>query len=342
MGHWLKNCWYQAGWSDEVQGDQLLERTILSTPLVLHRSTSGEIIALLDRCPHRFAPLSAGTKEGDELVCGYHGLGFGPDGKCVRNPHGHISAGMKVDAYPTAERHGAIWIWMGQPELADEKQLPDLSFVDRAPATGKIAGYMPTKADYQLITDNILDLSHADYLHPHTLGGMMTESDFSCEDDGEDVLLSWKAQNVPPPGVFLAELPPPQKGDFQIDVRWSAPAVMVLKVAGKAHGIPFEDEDFSFTLHNMVPETETSTHYFYCSVRQTRTDDAEFMTMLKQGLEHSFMNEDKPMLEKQQARIGNDDFWSLKPRLLSIDEGSVRVRRKLDALITAETAPAES
>jgi vanillate O-demethylase monooxygenase subunit len=227
---------------------------------------------------------------------------------------------------------------MGDEEKADEKLVPDLSFIDRTPPQGRIPGYMPTKANYQLVTDNILDLSHADYLHPDTLGGMMTNADFQCEPDGDEVLLSWEARNVLAPGVFKAEIAPPQHGDFLIDVRWQAPAVMVLKIAGKPHGEPIEDDDFSLTLHNMVPENEKSTHYFYCATRTTMIDDPTFMAMLKAGLEHSFLNEDKPMLEKQQQRIGDADFWSLRPRTLSIDKGAVWVRRKLESLISAENA----
>lgn len=70
-----KNCWYMAGWSDEL-ADGLLSRRIADRPTVLYRLSDGTVAALLDRCPHRFAPLSLGERDGDALVCPYHGLTF--------------------------------------------------------------------------------------------------------------------------------------------------------------------------------------------------------------------------------------------------------------------------
>lgn len=171
---WLRNCWYQAGWNEELDASPSLARTILGVPLVFFRREDGAVLALHDRCPHRFAPLSAGRVEPGRIICGYHGLAFGEDGACVHNPHGPITSRISVRAYPAVERHLALWVWMGEPALADPALIPDLSFIDRTPVTARITGHMPTAADYRLLTDNIMDLSHADYLHPTTLGGIMT------------------------------------------------------------------------------------------------------------------------------------------------------------------------
>src|SRR3546814_3346310 len=72
---------------------------------------------------------------------------------------------MAVRAYPTLTAYRGIWIWMGDPELADPALLPDLSFVDRTPETAFSNGYVCGKGDYRLFVDNIMDLTHADYLH---------------------------------------------------------------------------------------------------------------------------------------------------------------------------------
>jgi phenylpropionate dioxygenase-like ring-hydroxylating dioxygenase large terminal subunit len=107
MAKWLRNCWYMAGWSDEI-GEAGLTRRIIDQPVYLYRLEDGGIAALLDRCPHRFAPLSRGTREGDNLVCGYHGLTFSAQGKCVRNPYSdRIPAGTDVPAFAVAEQHGS-------------------------------------------------------------------------------------------------------------------------------------------------------------------------------------------------------------------------------------------
>jgi len=72
---YLRNAWYMAGWSDEV-GTALLRRRLLGEPILLFRKEDGTAAALTDRCPHRFAPLSAGTRDGDTVRCAYHGLAF--------------------------------------------------------------------------------------------------------------------------------------------------------------------------------------------------------------------------------------------------------------------------
>ncbi|HWW65739.1 MAG TPA: aromatic ring-hydroxylating dioxygenase subunit alpha [Sphingomonadaceae bacterium] len=332
---WLRNAWYQAGWGAELKPGEPLARTILGEPILFYRTQDDSVAALFDRCPHRFAPLSAGRIGEGAVTCGYHGLAFGPDGACVRNPHGPITSRMRVQAYPVAERHTALWIWMGEPGLADVALVPDLSFVDETPEAARIAGYMPTKANYQLLADNILDLSHADYLHPTTLGGMMTEAKArSWEEEGK-VVAEWLSEGCEPPPAFKAMVPE-GKADIWTQVVWSAPALMVLGTAAKPAGIARTAEDEAFTLHNMVPETATTTHYFFCSTRRFLPHDADFSALLRQTLTQAFEREDKPMLEKQQARMGTDDLWSLEPILLSTDAPAVRARRRLDRLIAEE------
>jgi hypothetical protein len=92
-------------------------------------------------------------------------------------------------------------------------------------------------------------------------------------------------------------------------------------------------EDCAGSLHNMTPETQTSTHYFALS----RRPDQVPAEVMKKLLEQAFLGEDKPMLEAQQRRVGQDDFWALKPILLKIDAAAVKVRRRLDELIDAES-----
>lgn len=333
---WLRNSWYQAGWSEEVRAGSPLVRTILGEPILLYRDAQGDVAALLDRCPHRFAPLSAGQISDGTVTCGYHGLAFSGSGKCIRNPHGPITTSMRVRAYPVMERHCAMWIWMGDSEAADPDLIPDLSFIDETPESARVSGYMPTHANYMLVADNILDLSHADYLHPTSLGGIITDADARSWEDGDRVVAEWNSLNCDPPPAYRPALPPGVKADIWTRVIWQAPAVMVLGTAAKPTGIARTRDDEAHTLHNMVPETESSTHYFFCATRRFLVDDAGFSAYLRQALTHAFEHEDKWMLEKQQARIGSADFWGLKPVLLPTDKAAVLARRKLDKLISAE------
>src|SRR5580704_1213723 len=117
----LRNSWYVAGWASELVHGRLLGRTYLNEPVVLFRQTDGTPVALSDRCPHRFAPLHLGKQLGDVVQCGYHGLEFGSDGRCVRNPHGKgAPPGAKLRRYPLIERYDLLWIWPGEGP-ADER-----------------------------------------------------------------------------------------------------------------------------------------------------------------------------------------------------------------------------
>ena len=338
---WLRNRWYQAGWSDELGPDRPLVRTILDAPILFYRSESG-VAALLDRCPHRFAPLSAGRIDGGRVTCGYHGLAFGADGACVHNPHGAITSRMQVRSFPVVERHTALWIWMGAPEQADPALIPDLAFIDATPASARIAGHMPTAADYRLITDNIMDLSHADYLHPTTLGGIMTGSQARSREEGQRVVAEWVSLNVDPIPVAATTMPLGTKVDSWTQVVWSAPAVMVLSTTTTPAGVPRAPEDEAITLHNMVPETARTTHYFYCSTRRFLVEDVAFSGYIREALSRAFVEEDKPMIEAQQRRLGEAELWDLDPILLPTDAAAVRVRRLLDRLIADERARGEA
>ena len=111
----LKNAWYVAAWSAELEAGRLLARRLLDEPVVLYRDSEGHAWALADRCPHRFAPLSMGQLVNGHVQCRYHGLRFEGGGACVHNPHGPVPRAAHVRSYPLLERYSAVWIWMGDP-----------------------------------------------------------------------------------------------------------------------------------------------------------------------------------------------------------------------------------
>lgn len=327
---YLLNCWYQAAWDYELDVGPLV-RTILDIPILLFRGEE-KVSALWDRCPHRFAPLSEGKVTDGTVECGYHGLAFDGSGRCVRNPHGPVTSAMRTRAFPVAERHLAIWLWFGNPDAADESLIPDLSYIDQIPEELRILMHMPTLANYQLLSDNIMDLSHADYLHPTTLGGVVTDAKARQYDRGNGLVAEWINLGCDAPGVWQPKVTSPAKADYYLDVEWQAPAVMTLSnTVVPAGGQPTE-QDCAKALHNMTPETATSTHYFMCSSRPPQIPDTE----MRKILEQAFLAEDKPMLEAQQSRMGKAEFWSLNPILLKVDAAGVKVRRRLDAMIAAE------
>lgn len=338
----LRQRWYVAAWADELPPGGRLARTLLDEPVLIWRAGDGRVAALADRCPHRYAPLSLGRCDGDTIACGYHGLRFAPTGDCVDNPHGPITAALKVPSFPVVERHRALWIWMGDADRADPALIPDLWFVDAAPGHGWSKGYMYTAAGHKLLEDNILDLSHADYLHPDTLGGgALTRTKARVEEQGDTVFVEWLAVDERPMPVFAALMPDPEAPvDSWTSVLWHPNGVMILRAGATPTGMPWESGLDSWNAHIMTPETATTTHYFYCNCRQYRTDDAAFNAAMAAGLRAAFEHEDKPMIEAQQRRLGQRELFDVKPALLPIDTASVRARRLFDRLYADEAASA--
>jgi phenylpropionate dioxygenase-like ring-hydroxylating dioxygenase large terminal subunit len=340
---YLRNVWYATAWCDELGlATPMLARTVADQPLVIFRTNAGSVSALQDRCPHRFAPLSMGQRTEQGVRCGYHGLEFNSSGACIANPHGPLVASLRVRAYPATERYGMIWVWLGDPDLNDQGAIPDMSFVSRVPATAFSKGYLPTAASYLLLTDNILDLSHADYLHPETLGGgAMTRARARVEERKGSVHVTWDSFDETPIPIFKPLLPTPDtRVDMWTEVEWFPNGVMILHTGATPAGKPREEGIDTWNAHIMTPEGEARTHYFYCNSRNYMMDDAEFNKLFATGLRAAFEREDKPMIEAQQRRVGNVDLLEQHPALLAIDSASVRVRRILSQMIRAESAAA--
>lgn len=336
---WLRNTWYVAAMHDELPTGKLLARTYLGEPVVLFRDAQDTPVALYDRCPHRFAPLSEGTlcNSGASLQCRYHGLQFDAQGRCVHNPQGAVPKAAVVKSYAVRERHGLIWIWPGDAE-PDDSLIPDYSAVTSASEHAAVRGYMPTACGYELVVDNILDLSHVDFLHPTTLGSgaLSRVRPEVSEPTLDSVKISWISSGEAAPAMFDMFLREPGRPTDQwTDVTWTAPSTMLLSVGATLQGEPRQAGVDTLNLHLTTPETATTVHYWYWASRNfavTAQDNA----FIKPLIEKVFATEDKPMLEAQQRRIGTADFWSLNPVLLPADGGSARVRRKLRALIEAE------
>ena len=122
----VRNAWYVAGWSGEFEHG-LHRVKILDEDLVMYRTSTGEVAALKDRCPHKLLPLSRGRLIDDQIECGYHGTTFGADGRCTRIPgQPRIPPTACVRAFPVHERHGIVWVWMGDADKADTSTVFDL------------------------------------------------------------------------------------------------------------------------------------------------------------------------------------------------------------------------
>lgn len=335
---YLRNTWYMAAWADDVQPGEIFHRTLLDEPIAFYRRADSAIAALHDRCPHRFVPLHLGRITGDAIQCAYHGLEFDCSGACTRNPHGNIPKAARVKAYAVIERHGVIWIWMGDETQASPDTIPDFSFMHAVKPSAVSRGYLWTESNYKLIADNVMDLSHADFLHPDSVGGgAFTRSKPAVEEAGDGLCITWENNNEKALPAYDQYLPQPgQAVDFRTQVHWQAPATMKLDIAIVPTGQPYEQGLLTHNAHIATPETAGTSHYFFWLTRQFLMDDEDVNAKRQAAMLNAFGNQDKPMLREQQMAMGTDDLFGLGPILLTTDAGAVRARRKLEKMIDGE------
>ncbi|MBO9604108.1 MAG: aromatic ring-hydroxylating dioxygenase subunit alpha [Novosphingobium sp.] len=340
---YLRNCWYAAAYGSEVT-EAPMARQLLGEHLVFFRTSDGKPHALFDRCPHRFAPLSMGAVVEDQIQCPYHGLRFGTDGACAYNPHyAALPKAARVKSYPLLERHGFLWIWMGEAE-ADESKLPaDFAFLSD-PKFKTVFGYLKVRGNYQLVVDNLLDLTHAPYLHPaFAIPGVSLEERFANTTtelvrERERVIAKRWRLNFPPNGptrsLFGFE---DERMDSRSHMHWLPPSLIYFDAGASRLN---EAEELGLCLpaiHAITPETDRTSHYFFGQGRNMLLDDPDADATLFGIIENAFHNEDEPMIEAQQARMGAEtDVMALDPVLLKSDSGPVTARRTLAALIEAE------
>ncbi len=167
---YARNCWYVAGWTHDLKSDRPLAVSILGEPIVLYRTASGRVAALEDRCVHRLAPLSLGRCEGERLRCMNHGLLYEADGRVVEIPgQERIPPHACVRGYAVVERHGWVWVWMGEAVQADPALIPAAVGLDD-PGWVLGHGQLDYAAEARLICDNLCDFSHLSYVHANSFG----------------------------------------------------------------------------------------------------------------------------------------------------------------------------
>lgn len=344
----LKNAWYMAGWSRDFSPAQIRPQTILGEPIVFYRSESGVLTALEDRCCHRHAPLSRGRLEGENLRCMYHGLKFAPSGVCIEMPGAKsIPPVMKVRAYPVVERFSAAWIWMGTPSAADESLIPPFVGVDD-PGWHMKPGHMDYDVYYELVQDNLLDLSHVAYVHRDTFASGREDSAQAWADG--DVHVSQLERGVRVER-WMRNAPRPRhqieaSGEFS-DVLTSfdylVPGVFLLTTRNYRAGaferaagrFPTEEPTFSsFSAQAVTPLTAHSTRYYFCYGPWSRVANGEALKEPFADLAIRAFTEDREMLTAQQRVIDSDP--TRKFMLFEVDRAPTLYGRLVEKLLKQE------
>lgn len=335
---WPHNAWYVAAFASEVE-QKMLPRKLLGTAVVLYRRSDDVVAALEDRCAHRRLPLSFGFIEHDQVVCGYHGLAFNSEGRCTRVPgQENIPPAACVRAFPVVERHRLIWIWMGDPTLADADLIPDLWRLND-PEWIPSEGYHHLNADYRLLNDNLLDLSHVAFVHGRTIGNSaVAESPIQVNQKDQVVSVHRDVVGAmaPPFYTYLGQYSKPIHRWHTVN--YHAPSICVIEVGCK----PLEGDDGvgeirGCVMHLATPETEDTTHYFWAFIRNFRQTD-EFLTTYIRNAVGATHGEDKVVIELQQSVLDANERANPVNVAIAVDGGPIRGRRVLESMIKSETA----
>jgi len=335
--------WWIGAYSSEV-GRHLLQRRILGQPIVMYRTESGDPVALAGLCPHRLYPLVKGRLEGDTLQCGYHGFTYDPTGRCVRIPsQDSVPANFAVRRYPLIEQAGIIWIWTGKEIQAQPSRLPELEFLELGAAGWAVEQHplATIKARYQLLIDNLLDLSHISFIHSTSIPGGGAVVRLPCEiSETDKSLLVQRVGRELPSNPHYRFLFPSYHGavDQQFDTEFFGPHL--IRTGGAIYassGTGDKDSRLLGTtnfLHGITPESPTSVHYFVMTARNFRIEDAPIaQANLKMGA--MIQPEDIAVIESIELNV--EQFASTRREYsVATDDGAIRARRRLAAQIRTE------
>ncbi|MEZ5739567.1 MAG: aromatic ring-hydroxylating dioxygenase subunit alpha [Burkholderiaceae bacterium] len=337
-----KNAWYVAATPDEIENGPL-GRRICGEAICFYRDGAGKVAALEDFCPHRGAPLSLGRVTDGRLVCGYHGLEMGCDGRTIAMPGQRVDKFPAIRAFPVIEAWGYLWVWPGDAALASADKLPKPAWADRDDwAFG--GGMFHIRCDYRLLIDNLMDLTHETYVHSTSIGQKeIDEAAPQTTVDGDRVVTArymerlhappfWqhamKGNGLDPDAVVdrwqVCRFVPPSNVMIDVGVALTGNGGIDAPVARKASGIVV---DF------ITPETATSCWYFWGLARHFEPADQALTEAIREN-QHKIFSEDLEMLERQQQNLL--DHPERRLLTLNIDAGGVHARRLIERLCAGE------
>jgi vanillate O-demethylase monooxygenase subunit len=337
----LKNAWYCAAWASEVTGE-LFHRVIIGEDVLMFRDAQGTALAFSNFCPHRSAPLHMGRLVSGRIQCPYHGLQFGPDGRCVHNPHhrdGLAPDAARLRRYPLVEKDALLWVWMGDPQRADPATIPDFS-CHTNPAMAMVSGTLSIDAWYELITDNLLDLTHVEFVHAGILGSSaVSRGTHEVVQDGTTVWSNrWCPDGEAPPALAHAFNDYRDPVDYWLYMRWDPPASMLLDVGITPVGATRRDGWWVYGTDILTPADRTTTHYFWGITYEHGVKDPEVAAAHRKAVQLAFVQQDKPMIEAQQRALrlrGGMDIADVESAWLDSDAAPTRARLVLKKLLRA-------
>lgn len=315
----IHNEWYVAALSTEVDRT-LRNRKILNVDVLLYRREDGGAVALRNRCPHRSFPLSRSTLIGDTVACGYHGLVFGPDGRCVEVPSQQsVPKGLCTPSYPLVEKAPFLWIWMGDPTLADPACIPEHPWLSD-PAYVSFTGFIHCRSNYTRLHENVLDLTHFPFLHGDVVGDVAyTRLPFTTERRGNSVVVTRRDENRVINAANATIIGNEGHRCNRTTESWfKTPAFHIAHtlVEDLEGGVGGRTEFNNKIIHCFTPETAHSTHYFYAQARDASIDRPEITEAIAKLAYTAFMQDEEALelVEKTWTDEAVDGYQELSVR----------------------------
>ena len=168
MGELMRQYWLPAARSDELPSPDCppLRVMLLGEALIAFRTTSGAVGLIQNACPHRGASMFFGRNEEEGLRCVYHGWKFDVSGACVDMPSEPAESNFKnkvrTKAYPTQERNGIIWAYMGPRE---RDNLPPLPSFEANMVEGSKVSTVLRECNWMQALEGDIDTVHFAFLH---------------------------------------------------------------------------------------------------------------------------------------------------------------------------------
>jgi vanillate O-demethylase monooxygenase subunit len=336
----IKNCWYVLDWSAEVKR-KLKNRMVLNHDLVYFRNKSGEVTALQNRCAHRCFPLHRSKLLKDDTIqCNYHGLTYDTEGRCVKIPSAPNlkRSGIKIQNYPVIDRQPLVWIWPGDPAKADPALIPDYDWVN-GDDWGYGDGYYYLKGNYLAIHENLMDITHFQFLHGAVLG---TAGHAEARIDVKVV------GNVVDNYRFNA-------GDGVPELHRKATGLGNTKIGRHTHSTfvtpGFHDaanliydpsgsnggrtDYHPHIIHIITPETQYTCHYWWIFARDFNPKSKKLDKFYSDSTRAVF-TEDGDAIEWMEEQWAKDDRPEFRETHLPADKGAVEMRRIVQRLADEE------
>ncbi len=294
--NFLRNIWYYALPGRQLKVGQMMTKQLLGEPIVFGRTSSGEVFALRDICPHRAVPLSCGRFDGTQIECAYHGWRFDDTGQCTSIPALHADQDLdlskfQVRRYPVREVQGNIWIYMSEQERGESESthpVPVVAGFEGETYQSAFTMIFPCFIDHAVV--GLMDPAHVPFVHR----SWWWRADPTLTDE-------IKAFDPSPYGFTMRRHRLERQtffyqligGDAEVEIAFSLPGVRIEQIVTNKNRVA------NMTVITPISETETEvTTIFYTTIAWFKP-----LQPLITPFVRTFLGQDRDMVVKQQIGL---------------------------------------